>query len=133
MWTQRAGAPSKTMDWRMFSSQRMLSLCSIGTRVELILRLSAAVPLNCCRDQNFTAERPRGRPSGVTTRDACMRSFARAPDPLHWRGPLRAGQPGSSDPPESLRPLGAGDLLTGNVQLKRAGAGQIAPLQACYR
>ena len=47
------------MDWRRFSSQRMLSFCSIGTRVGLILRLSAAVPLNCCRDQNFTADEPQ--------------------------------------------------------------------------
>src|SRR3954467_6195682 len=73
MWTQRAGAPSKAMDWRRFSSQRMLSLCSMGTRVGLILRLSAAVPLNCCRDQNFTADRPNGRPAVVTAREVCMR------------------------------------------------------------
>lgn len=61
------------MDWRRFSGQRMLSLCSIGTRVGLILRLSAAVPLNCCRDQTFTAERPNGRPSVVTASEVCMR------------------------------------------------------------
>src|SRR3954447_4132712 len=54
IWTHRAGAPSKAMDWRRFSSQRMLSLASMGTRVGLTLRLSAAVPLNCRRDQNFT-------------------------------------------------------------------------------
>src|SRR3954467_344915 len=73
IWTHRAGAPSKAMDWRRFSSQRMLSLASMGTRVGLTLRLSAAVPLNCCRDQNFTAERPNGRPSVVTAREECMR------------------------------------------------------------
>ncbi len=42
----------------MFSSQRMLSLCSIGTRVGLIFRLRAAVPLNFCRVQNLMAAKP---------------------------------------------------------------------------
>ncbi len=51
----------------------MLSLCSIGTRVGLILRFSAAVPLNCWRDQNLMAAKPSGRPSIVTARLACMR------------------------------------------------------------
>ena len=60
------------MDWRRFSSQRTLSLCSMGTRVGLILRLRAAVPSNVWRDQNFTAERPNGRPCVVTTSEACM-------------------------------------------------------------
>src|SRR3954463_661814 len=77
IWTHRAGAPSKAMDWRRFSSQRMLSLASMGTRVGLTLRLSAAVPLNCCRDQNFTAERPNGRPSVVTAREECMKATDR--------------------------------------------------------
>jgi hypothetical protein len=60
---------------RMFASQqRMLSLRPIGTRVGLILRLRAAVPSNCCwRDQDFTADKPSGKPSSVTARLACMR------------------------------------------------------------
>ena len=46
----------------------------MGTRVGLTFRLSAAVPLNFSRDQNFTADRPSGSPSVVTTREACMSS-----------------------------------------------------------
>lgn len=46
----------------------MLSFCSIGTRVGLILRLSPAVPLNLLRDQNFAAVRPSGNPSSVTAK-----------------------------------------------------------------
>lgn len=52
----------------------MLSFCSIGTRVGLILRLSAAVPLNLERDQNFAAVSPRGKPSGVIAKLACIKS-----------------------------------------------------------
>ena len=48
-------APIRASDRRRFSSQRKLSLVSIGTRVGLILRLSAAVPLNSSRVRNFTA------------------------------------------------------------------------------
>jgi hypothetical protein len=50
------------MDWRIFSSQRSLSFCSMGTRVGLIFFLSAAVPLNFDRVQNLMAEMPRGTP-----------------------------------------------------------------------
>ena len=50
----------------------MLSLRSIGTRVGLTRRLSAAVTLNFCRDQNLTAVTPRGRPSVVTASEVCM-------------------------------------------------------------
>ncbi len=70
--TQRSGAANSDVDWRRFSSQRKLSFCSIGTRVGLTLRLSAFVPLNFCRDQNFTAASPSGRPSLVTASEACM-------------------------------------------------------------
>ena len=35
---------SNSVDWRMFSSQRMLSFFSIGTRVGLILRFRAFAP-----------------------------------------------------------------------------------------
>jgi hypothetical protein len=42
---------------------RLLSFCSIGTRVGLILRLSAAVPLNFFRVQNLTVAKPSGSPS----------------------------------------------------------------------
>jgi hypothetical protein len=38
------GSPKSAVDWRRFSSQRMLSLSSIGTRVGLIFFLRAAVP-----------------------------------------------------------------------------------------
>ncbi|RWP34125.1 MAG: hypothetical protein EOR02_00730 [Mesorhizobium sp.] len=58
----------------MFSSQRKLSFSSMGTRVGLIFFLSAAVPLNFVRVQNFLAERPRGRPSSVTARLECIKS-----------------------------------------------------------
>ena len=60
------------MAWRMFSSQRMLSFFSIGTRVGLILRSSAFVPLNLARVQNLTAASPSGSPSVVTARLACI-------------------------------------------------------------
>src|SRR5215471_8001252 len=39
IWMQRAGPPKSAVDWRRFSSQRMLSLSSIGTRVGLIFFL----------------------------------------------------------------------------------------------
>ncbi len=70
--TQRSGAENSDADWRRFSSQGKLSFCSIGTRVGLTLRLRAFVPLNVCRDQNFTAASPSGRPSVVTASEACM-------------------------------------------------------------
>ena len=56
----------------MFSSQRMLSFLSIGTRVGLIRRLSAFVPLNLARVQNLIAASPNGSPSVVTARLACI-------------------------------------------------------------
>ena len=62
------------MAWRMFSSQRMLSFASIGTRVGLTRRLSAFVPLNLARVQNLIAARPSGSPSVVTAKLACISS-----------------------------------------------------------
>ena len=53
---------------RRFSSQRMLSFFSIGTRVGFIFLLSAAVPLNFFRVQNFTAANPSGSPWVVTAK-----------------------------------------------------------------
>src|SRR5437764_4876942 len=50
----------------MFSSQRVLSFLSIGTRVGLIFFLSALQPLNSLRVQNFMAVRPSGSPAVVT-------------------------------------------------------------------
>jgi hypothetical protein len=65
----------------------MLSFSSIGTRVGLTWRLSAFVPLNSLRVQNWTAASPSGKPSVVTTRLACISS-------PHWvygrRLPLRS-------------------------------------------
>lgn len=61
------------VDWRVFSSQRLLPFCSIGTRVGLMCRLSSEQPLNCFLVQNFTAARPSCRPSAVTTRLECAR------------------------------------------------------------
>jgi hypothetical protein len=55
------------------SSQRMLSFSSIGTRVGLILRLSAFAPLNFLRDQNLIAANPSGKPSVVTARLECIK------------------------------------------------------------
>src|SRR3989338_2774356 len=72
IWTHRSGAPINSVERRRLSSQRMLSFCSIGTRVGLTLRASAFVPLNFSRDQNFAAVSPSGKPSGVTARLACM-------------------------------------------------------------
>lgn len=46
----------------------------MGTRVGLIFFLSAAVPLNFVRVQNFMAERPSGRPSSMTARLECIKS-----------------------------------------------------------
>ncbi|MDG4898383.1 hypothetical protein P9272_33160 [Mesorhizobium sp. WSM4976] len=42
-------------------------------RVGPILRMSAAVPLNLSRVQNFTAVSPRGTPCAVTSRLECIR------------------------------------------------------------
>ena len=74
MWMHRSGSPNNTVDWRMLSSQRMLSLRSMGTRVGLTFRFRAAVPLSVFRVQNFTAAKPSGSPSGVTARLECIRS-----------------------------------------------------------
>ncbi len=49
----------------------MLSFRSIGTRVGLILRSGAAVPLNFHRVQTFAAVTPSGTPSSVTARLVC--------------------------------------------------------------
>ena len=65
--TQRA------VDCYRLSSQRMLSFFSIGTRVGLILLLSASDTLNFLRDQNLIAVRPRGSPSVVTAKLECIR------------------------------------------------------------
>jgi hypothetical protein len=54
------------------SSHRTLSFCSIGTRVGLIFRLSAVVPLNLSRVQNLAAVSPSGRPSVEKARLACI-------------------------------------------------------------
>ena len=46
----------------------------MGTRVGLILRLRAVVPLNLFRDQNLAAVSPNGNPFGVMARLACIKS-----------------------------------------------------------
>ncbi|QRE76005.1 hypothetical protein F1D61_22695 [Methylobacterium aquaticum] len=69
---QRSGAANSDVDWRRLSSQRKLSLYSIGTWFGLTLHLTAFAPLNFCRDQNFTAASPSDRPSVVTASEACM-------------------------------------------------------------
>ncbi|NUB05174.1 hypothetical protein FW320_03090 [Azospirillum sp. Vi22] len=69
---QRPGSPNSSVVRRRFSSQRTLSFCSMGTRVGLIFLLRAAVPLNLVRVQNLTAPSPRGRPSVVAARLACI-------------------------------------------------------------
>ena len=74
MWMHRAGSPNNSVVCRMLSSQRTLSLPSIGTRVGLIRFLRALVPLNLFRVQNLTAPRPSGKPSVVTARLACISS-----------------------------------------------------------
>ncbi len=51
----------------------MLSFCSIGTRVGLIFRFSAVVPLNFLRVQNLIADSPSGSPSVVTATLECIR------------------------------------------------------------
>jgi hypothetical protein len=71
MWTQRSGAPDNSVERRSLSSQRVLSFCAMGTRVGLIFRLIAGVPVNVSRDQNFAAVRPSGKPSGVIARLPC--------------------------------------------------------------
>ena len=61
------------MDCFKFSSHRMLSFFSMGTRVGLIFLLSAAVPLNLSRVQNFTAHNPSGNPAVVIARLECIK------------------------------------------------------------
>src|SRR6266700_1836513 len=68
IWTQRPGSLSSSVEYRKFSSQRMLSFCSMGTRVGLILRFRALAPWNLSRLQNLMAASPSGRPSTVVTR-----------------------------------------------------------------
>jgi len=60
-------------DCRMFSGERQLSFCSIGTRVGLMCRWSSERPLNCFLVQNFTAARLSGKPSAVAIRLECMK------------------------------------------------------------
>jgi hypothetical protein len=64
------GSPSNSTDRRRLSSHRQLSLPSIGTRVGLTTRLSAAVPRNFDRVQTFSAVTPSGTPPSVT-RGSC--------------------------------------------------------------
>ncbi|KRR17824.1 hypothetical protein CQ14_37680 [Bradyrhizobium lablabi] len=61
-----------SVDCLRFSSHRMLSLVSMGIRVRLTSRLSAATPLNFFLVQNFTALSPSGSPSRVTARLECI-------------------------------------------------------------
>jgi hypothetical protein len=67
----------------------MLSFPSIGTRVGLTARLSAAVPLNFDRVQTFTAVTPSGTPSSVTARLVCRRR----PHSVWCRHRLSASRP----------------------------------------
>src|SRR5215469_2515785 len=62
MWTHRPGSPSRAVDCWTFCSHRTLSFFSIGTRVGLIFFLSASVPLNFFRVQNFIAVSPPAEP-----------------------------------------------------------------------
>ena len=79
------------VDCRRFSNHRMLSFCSIGTRVGLIFVLSAAVPLNFLRVQNLIAASPNGKPFGRDrqarmhhdTAD-CVRTADDLPCPTHY-------------------------------------------------
>ena len=57
MCTQRPGSESNSVDCLRFSSQRMLSFFSIGTRVGLTRRFSAFAPWNLSRFQNLIAAR----------------------------------------------------------------------------
>src|SRR4051812_6442574 len=69
--TQRSGCWKSAVDWRTFSNHRTLSFSSMGTRVGLILRLRALVPLNFLRVQNFMAAKREGQALG-RHRQACM-------------------------------------------------------------
>src|SRR4029077_821001 len=73
IWMQRPGSSRSSVDCFKFSSHRMLSFFSMGTRVGLIFLLSAAVPLNLSRVQNFTAHNPSGNPAVVIARLECIK------------------------------------------------------------
>src|SRR5215471_17367148 len=103
IWMQRAGSPKSAVDWRRFSSQRMLSLPSIGTRVGLIFFLRAAVPLDFSRVQNLTAARPKGKPSVATAKAGMHQKSA---DSVHPQTAILA--PAAVDAisePDPRRPL----------------------------
>ena len=125
MWTQRSGAPISSVERRRLSSQRTLSFWSIGTRVGLIFRFSAAVPLNLSRDQTFTAVRPSGSPSGVTARLAC----SSRPHSVCWR----------KRPSFSLRPVEVlvKPIFSGAARVKEnsvvSWSTRIGPSTACTR
>src|SRR3954470_10590368 len=74
IWTHRDGSPSRRVDCSRFSSQRTLSLASMGTRVGLTLRFKALVPLNLLRVQNLITASPIGGHSEVTARLECLRT-----------------------------------------------------------
>ncbi len=123
--THRSGAPDNSVERRRLSSQRILSFCSIGTRVGFIFRLSAVVPLNLSRDQNFVAVRPSGKPSGVIAKLACIsipqtRYFFRQ-SPLFF-GPVAV----------PIKPIFSGDarLKANSVVSCRI---RIGPCVACIR
>src|SRR5947209_2398776 len=73
MWIQRLASPTRSVDRFRFSNQRILSFCSIGTRVGFTDRFSALVILNLLRVQNLIAVSPSGKPSTVTARLECIR------------------------------------------------------------
>ena len=74
IWMHRPGSSRSSVDCLRFSSQRMLSFFSMGTRVGLIFLLSAAVPLNLSRVQNFTAAQSQ-RQSGGRNGKARMHQY----------------------------------------------------------
>ena len=68
MGRHRCGAPPSAVECGKCSNHRMLSLVSSGTRVGLIFRFKASVPLKRLRVQPVIAPSPSGPPPVVTTK-----------------------------------------------------------------
>src|SRR4051812_3006024 len=104
IWTHRPGSPNSAVDWRMFSSHRMLSLCSIGTRVGLIFQGCGALEL--LPGPEFHRCQPERQPLG---RDRQAGVHQKPADGVH---PEAAGFVlAAVDPASQADPLGALSLV----------------------
>ena len=107
--TVRRRAPSIVE--RSPTSERKLSFSSTGTRVGLIFRFKAFVPLNSLQLQNLIAAKPRGQTLG------CDRQAGMQENAAHWLGTLSAVLRRSA-PARQVNDPDSGWILPGERKLR---------------